>query len=421
MTISQKQFLTYVCTKMVFSLRLRSETDTPQPVHIKSAEIESRFFKYNRKRQIQNLIDSNELKVTQIGNAFYYEAIKHKEFNLGLLQAKPIPTDATTQTMLKHLKNVSLPDNAPSTDYFNLFLKHKAKRPDLFFTVDEFAKRVHTPVTNFHRTHRPNLLLYGKQTAGIDVTTMQPLLLGKILFNAIGENEYSDWINEGKDIYLMLKDKANLNTRDEAKKKFFEILFSKPNDALKTMFGRADWINWINEYKQISEPGNPHNKDKPHSNLAWKLQGNEVRIMRKVWDKLINANIPFLSVHDEIIIQIDLKEQAKKIMNEVLESEFDYFKLNTKQAPLQAQTPPATLIIPHDKETLTTLLNELYDKIPNDIPATIDNEDYPCFKAVVSMVLEGWVQSNSKYFQDRIREIFHIMHLNGFTQFENKY
>jgi len=46
-----------------------------------------------------------------------------------------------------------------------------------------------------------------------DVATMQPLLLGKILLSEIGSNEYSDWINYGKDIYIMLKKSQFKNSR----------------------------------------------------------------------------------------------------------------------------------------------------------------------------------------------------------------
>jgi hypothetical protein len=258
---------------------------------------------------------------------------------LTLLQVKPLPTDILFQTMVMHLKNVSLKPGAASTDYFNLFLKYQNTRPDLFFKIDSFCGRVHTPVTNFHRTHRPALLLYNEETTSLDVTTMQPLLLGKILLNEIGDNEYSAWINEGQDIYLKLQAKANLPTRDNAKKKFFEILFSKPSNSLSNMFGQSNWINWINEFKAKELPSNPHNETKAHSNLAWLLQTTEVKIMRKIWEALVFEKIPFLSIHDEIITTGKYLERVESIMTEILSTEFIYHKINSEKKVLLEPTP----------------------------------------------------------------------------------
>jgi len=323
---------------MVFSLRLRSETDEAKPVHIKSTEIDERFFPNNKRSELQDLINRGELSITQKGKANFYEALKPGPFDLTLLQVKPLPTDIVFQTMLRHLKNVSLPAGAESTEYFNLFLKYQLTRPDLFFKIDSFCGRVHTPVTNFHRTHRPALLLYNQATTSLDVTTMQPLLLGKILLSEIGDNEYSTWINEGQDIYLKLQAKAGLQTRDNAKKKFFEILFSKPSNSLSNMFGRSNWINWINEFKAKELPCNPHNENKAHSNLAWLLQTTEVKIMRKVWDALVVEKIPFLSIHDEVITTHQYLDQTEIIMNRILSSEFIYHKINTEKKVLLEPT-----------------------------------------------------------------------------------
>jgi len=66
----------------------------------------------------------------------------------------------------------------------------------------------------------------------------------------------------------MLKERANLKTRDEAKKIFSEILFAPPSDSLKEMFGSSNWIDWVNNYKKAIVPNKPHNKEKRCSNLA---------------------------------------------------------------------------------------------------------------------------------------------------------
>ena len=331
LTAQQEKFLIFIRTKQVFSLRLRTELGLIQPIHVSSKEIEERFFSYpqfNRRDEITALINAGEILVNEKDKRFYYEALKPGKIDFSLLLTKSLPKDTIYREMLNNLKTVSLPPGAASTEYFDLFLKYKEIRPELFFKVDAFAGRVHSPVSNFHRTHRPFLLLNGEETTSLDVATMQPLLLGKILTKHLVNNEYSTWINEGKDIYLELQAKAGLKTRDEAKKKFFEILFSKPSNSLAELFGAADWINWINNYKSTLEPLNPHGKNKPHSNLAWLLQTTEVKVMVKVWRKLIAAKIIFAPVHDEIIVPVSKAEQAREIMSEVLSKEFVYFKIS---------------------------------------------------------------------------------------------
>lgn len=346
----QEQFLKYIRTKMIFSLRLRSETDEMKPVYLKSEEIK-RFLKNNSQNQIKALIDRGDLEVTKSGDWYYYKVLKPGGFDLSLIETKPIPSDRIFQTMSGHLKNVDMKPGTDRTEYFDLFLKYKTKAIKLFFKVDEFAGRLYTPVTTQHRIHRPNLLLYGKETTGLDVQTMQPLLLGKILKNEIGNNDFSQWLNNGMDIYVMLQDKAGLNTRDEAKKRFFEILFSFPNKDLASMFGDANWINWINDYKSKPEPRNnkvkylENGKISYHNNLAWLLQSTEVKTMRKVWNALEMAKIPFLSVHDEIIIQKENRDEALKIFSSIMEKEFEYFKISCKATDQEQIIPQIKTII----------------------------------------------------------------------------
>ena len=238
----QIQFLKYVRTEMV--LNRRKENDGMDAVFISTKAIEKRFFKYNRKDQIRQLINAGELEVSKEGEAFNYKALKPGGIDLSLIETKPY--DRIHEIMITHLKNVDMPPDADRTEYFDFFLKHKNKA-NKFFKIRVFSPRVYTPVTAQKSTHRPNLLLYGKETTGLDAQTMQPLLLGKILKNEIGDNDFSQWLNDGKDIYLMLKERLGINTRGEAKEVFYKIFYSFPNKDLARMFGDANWINWINE------------------------------------------------------------------------------------------------------------------------------------------------------------------------------
>lgn len=369
LTIPQRAFMTYVRTLQFMKTRLKG-IDEGEAVHIPQTLIETAFFKYpafNRRQELAALVDAGELEITQKDSArtgrimYLYRAINPGQWLVDLYlyrkhSGKSKPIDDQSVKMRGYLLRVSLTAGAPSTDYFNAFLRYRDELPELFFTVDDFAGRVHTPITNFHRTHRPNLLIDGSPTVGLDVTTMQPLLLGKVLNESLPGNQYSRWIEQGDDIYMKLQEAAGLVTRDEGKKRFFEILFAPPSDSLSELFGAADWITWINDYKRADEPKNPH-RSKRHSNLAWLLQSTEVQTMRRVWQALNEAEIPFLSVHDEIIVKQQDRHQAESIFRRVLDHEFSYYKLNVKEAisatqtVLQQVTPPRADRAPQGSKT----------------------------------------------------------------------
>jgi hypothetical protein len=337
--INHKAFIVFVRTWQFLKTRLKG-IDENEAVHIPQKEIAERFFpfpKWDCKNELQRLVEVGELRITETLNTktghkmFLYETLQHGLVDLYLIKPKAIDYDSDTLQMIEYLKRVSVDRDAPELlPYFESFLSFRDDCMNLFFTVDDFSGRVHTPVTSLKGIIREHLLIDGIPTIGIDVATMQPLLLGKALKQAIGTNEYSSWIDSGEDIYIMLQQKAGLKTRAEGKKRFFQIAFARPNNELASMFGDADWITWINQYKSQLEPRNLHNKGKLHNNLAWLLQSTEVNLMRKVWHELIKACIPFLSVHDEIIVKKSDLFYAEQIFNSVLSQEFNFYKLNLK-------------------------------------------------------------------------------------------
>jgi hypothetical protein len=282
----------------------------------------------------------------------------------------------------------------------------------LFFTVDTFCGRVHTPLTNLHRPLRKDLLFFGNPIASLDVAQMQPTILGKILFENIGTNEFSTWLNDGKDIYCMLQSKANLETRDQGKKRFFEILFSKPNNQLVKLFGESDWITWINQTKSQRLEENPHS-NKPHSNIAYLLQSTEVQIMAKVWERLAGANIPFISIHDEIIIQSHHLKQAHKIFDSVLQVEFNRYKLNNKAG----DNPPA----PTPKPSLFEMQRQWYCLM---LEAQFKGEPQPentlklgrcdTISKATELINTHYQQVGNGFteYRQRIEELININHLN---------
>lgn len=366
-TETQNKYVTYVRTLQFWQSRLRNG-DAMKPVYIPMSDIKARFLP-NPAQELKYLTDQGLLSISTYTTknrhtAQKYRALMPGKINPSLLKPVSQELDQLSQHMKGILYSVSLKPDAPSTLFFDAFLKLKSKYMDLFFTVDSFSNRIHTPISNFHRTHRPNILIEGQETASLDVVTMQPLLLGNILKKQIGENDYSGWINSGEDIYVMLQKKAKLGTRDEAKKRFFEILFSPSDRRLSEMFGSAHWIEWINAIKSRILKYNPHSIEKNHSNLAWLLQTTEVKLMRKVWQNLANSKIPFLSVHDEIIVRRQDIRKARTIFENVLRENFEYYRLSAKSDTdfgdeVKVAEPEATTCIPPPTTNWTEQIIEL--------------------------------------------------------------
>lgn len=336
--VPEPPFVTYVRTLMFWEQRFKNPPTQP-PVFIPQKEIENRFFPYpqfNLKDEIGRLCKSGDIEMITNhkpdGRKYYrFRALRPGNINPGLLKPKGRALDKTTHTMMENLNRIEMPEEYPNSLYFQSFLKLREDHLRLFFVVDTFSGRVHTPITSMKGEHRQHLLIDGYRTNSIDVVTMQPVLLGHILQNEIGENEFSDWITTGTDIYSLLQDKLGLRCRDDAKEKFFQIIFNRPDNSLVKLFGSSHWIEWINQYKSQIDKRNPHTTEKPHSNLAWLLQTTEVKMMRQVWEGLIEQNIPFVSVHDEVIIPEHQTPFAEAVFNQAIGNQLQGVKVKTKQ------------------------------------------------------------------------------------------
>lgn len=317
----EHKFITYLRTKQLFQQRLKHQSDDSVCLH------ESDLKRFNvSMADIKQMEQSGLIQHT----ADRFRALKPGAVDLSLIRKQRATQTGLHKYMKQFLKWVDLPGSIQAPIYFETFLKCRAKYLDLFFIVDAFSGRVHTPVSSLNRDLRPFLILCGESTVSLDISQMQPTLLANVLFDHIGKNAFSGAIFEGKDIYLMLQSKAGLNSRESAKKRFFEILFSKPNNSLQKLFDGENWITWINDYKSKPDQRNPHTKEKQHSNLAYLLQSYEVRIMSEIWQNLAEAGIYFLTVHDEIICRAKDAGKVENIMNSILSKRFKAYKINIK-------------------------------------------------------------------------------------------
>ena len=276
---------------------------------------------------------------------FKYNVVGVKEIDISLMKPHGRPLTDLHKFMMKSVCDADLSKGAKTTAYWQTFIKHRERFPELFFTADNFSGRVHTPISGMSKELRPLLLLRGEPVVSFDVAQMQPTLLANVLHDNIGKNEFSETISAGVDVYVMLQQKAGFQTRDEAKKLFFRMLFSKPSNELERLFKGANFIQWINQYKDIFDDRNPHGKEKPYSNLAWLLQTYEVSVMSEIWRRFTEKRISFLTVHDEVICRVSDKGTAKTIIESVLSKHFKSYKLNVghvEMTPQQTDSPETT-------------------------------------------------------------------------------
>jgi hypothetical protein len=328
LTTIQNKFIIYIRTLQYWH-HIKEDANPTDFVSISFKNITQ---KHNLKaNDLKLLIDKRYIEQKeQISNKgikyFQYRTILKGPISIDLISPDSSNQSNLHCIMKNYLKEVSMPENYTCTKYFDLFLRYKNKHIDLFFNVDYFGKRVHTPVTILDLKYRDQILLKGEKTASIDIATMQPLLLAEILKKNIGPNQFTD-IVYNDDIYIYLQNKANLETRASAKKFFYKIAFGKPNNKLNQYFGDENWINWINELKSKPLDINPK-KDKVHNNLAFLLQSKEVEVMSQIWQKLANNGIYFLSIHDEVLIRESDIVKAKEIVDRILQKHFSIYKLN---------------------------------------------------------------------------------------------
>ena len=327
----EHKLTTYIRTKYVFQHRLKDLKDYDW-VKVYSYEIKNLGIHDNG-----GLIPFLEEKGEIVGNKKgLYRAMHNGPIDPGLLEEGKkkdrvnMPLSELHLWMRTHLSHVTLVGVAQKDIpvYFNGFLKAKEEDKHYFFKVDGFSSRVHTPVVSLKGDLRFKIRFYGEKVASLDVVQMQPVILAKVLDDAVGPNSFSDAIFKGEDVYIHIQKEANLPTRKDAKDYFFKLIFGQPMEDIGRMFkGDTSWVNWINEYKRKDEPQNPHGKWKRHTNLAWLLQYSEVQVMTDVWTRLMEANIPFLTIHDEILCKAQDKEKVYGVMNTELRKHFKHFKI----------------------------------------------------------------------------------------------
>lgn len=314
--------LRYIRTKQIYNLRIKDfegkEWVTLSTKEIKKYGVSDFERLLSEGKILRNETNPNQYATHEIG-----------DYDLSLLSG-PFYKESLYLKMYEYLLMVRLDYQTVNPDllWFDMFMKYGANLKSLFFKVDSFSGRIHTPITNLKKGYRAEIKLNGENVNSLDVATMQPLLLAKVLHDNIGENDYSRFVFDGNDIYMRIMDKFSIKDRSQAKERFYSLLFSNINNDLCGLFVNHAWIDWINDFKSLRIAENPSNEQKPYTNLVWLLQNYEVKIMKGIWERLIEEDIPFLSVHDEIIVSNKHCLDAFGIMQENLERELGTVKIN---------------------------------------------------------------------------------------------
>lgn len=306
---------------------------------------------------LNTLVKSETITYKNFNDLYFIKPLKQGAIDITSIESKKQTTDKLIINIRETLKRVTIQEGIETPPFFNLFAKHKSQYISHFFNEDNFVGRLHTPISNLHRVLRPYLLIDSKPTAHIDINTAQPLFLARTLNEVIGNNEFTNWVYSGADVYNELLSKSSLPDRDTAKKKFLKTLFNYDLNEIINLYGNSEWAQWVNWYKSNPEPRNKKikswNVNPYYNNLAWLLQKIEVQTMRKVWQKLDAENIPFLTVHDSVIIkQID-HTKALKIFNDVMSKEFAFYKLHSEGMPRKIETIEPATTSPEAYELIT--------------------------------------------------------------------
>lgn len=319
---------TYIRTKLTFKHRFKGEDDY-ETVRLYVYELKKLGF--NSGPLLYHLKESGQIWYDEKGN---FKPLVPGSVDPSLLEiTKKKNKESVVLTplhiyMRDQLMFVDMDTDDPQVSvYFKTFVEQRQTNLKEFFTVDDFSARVHTPIVNLKHDLRKFLKLKGEACVSLDVKQMQPMILGKVLAEAVGKNTFSDAIDDGLDVYVMLQKEANLEARDEAKKLLFRLIFGRPKDDIKKMFsGDTSWVDWINQYKSREEIRNPH-KQHTHTNLAWLLQHEEVVIMTEIWEQLMVLNVPFLTIHDDVLVRDRDVDTAHGIMQRVLQKHFSKYQI----------------------------------------------------------------------------------------------
>ena len=177
------------------------------------------------------------------------------------------------------------------------------------------AGRLYYPITSLKKDFRKKLLINGEQVVEIDAVACQPFLHASLYPDSCDEREKYLAAVSSPEFYEKLAswDGGFSGTRDECKKKVFKDLYygsiyKKPLPKI--------WRWFCLEYPVLAEQME-----------SVKMKGNSVlpSLMQKIESNIViddcvqrlrDANIPVLPMHDAIVVPVSQKEIAQNLLKE---------------------------------------------------------------------------------------------------------
>jgi len=172
-----------------------------------------------------------------------------------------------------------------------------------------------------------------------------------------------------------------------------------------------EFVNGIKKQPLKANPNTKFNRDgsiSHHNNLAMLLQRTESGIMRKVWAALVDANIPFVTVHDEIIVKSDTLYDAQAIVNTALGEHLPMAKTSLKSQPVALNTPSLSTPLSDGGKMLYRAINEIYNTAP-ETAGTVAGVEVSDMRRTLAEIWEGYCVSrgkaSNKTWQDYIKKL----------------
>lgn len=205
------------------------------------------------------------------------------------------------------------------------------KRRAAYIREDQFSGRVYNIATGVPRWVRSYIRIQGEPVAEVDMVSSHAVLLWKI----VPKTDFISFLyastSRGSDIYDRYGEILGISDRKEVKFRFLRSLYGRTSSKyfkeFKSCFPQAGEI--LEEIKTTENPRNPSNDKGTHTNLAFKLLNLEVKLFRKVWEAYYLAGIPFLSIHDGLLVPVSKVTRARVLMEEILRREIPIIQTKT--------------------------------------------------------------------------------------------
>lgn len=195
---------------------------------------------------------------------------------------------------------------------------------ELRFTVDDFAGRVHTAITNLYKGLRRFLRVDGSDDVlwEVDIKNSQPLFLG---IAAKKENvDVARWLKlcEQGVIYEFFAERMNM-TRKEVKTRVIAMLYSKSNSRSKVKAIFQKEFPALAEYVQAKKDKvNKKGEHDGHRELAREMQFAERQfIIDIVCPEVLKGGRFLTTIHDSLLLKKEDKDFALQVMKEKFFSE----------------------------------------------------------------------------------------------------